>query len=369
MEQLLLLLLIIAVYLLQNSSVLSPIIAKKDGAGSTGSRSLKVLALIGAGVSGFFSFSTVAVADEAEHGLACPSYPWPHKGILSSYDHASIRRGHQVYTEVCASCHSMSLISYRDLVGVAYTEEEVKAMAAEIEVVDGPNDEGEMFTRPGKLSDRFPQPYANEAAARFANGGAYPPDLSLITKARHNGQNYVFSLLTGYRDPPAGVSHGGGDLGLIWRHITTGLSRSVNDSALVLLQGRSLRAICSVIIGNCSATPCPILLMQSHLTQTCKIREGLHYNPYFPGGAIAMPKMLNDGAVEYEDGTPATEAQMGKDVVSFLSWAAEPEMEERKLMGFKWIFVLSLALLQAAYYRRLRWSVLKSRKLVLDVVN
>ncbi|KAK1322943.1 hypothetical protein QJS10_CPA02g00074 [Acorus calamus] len=216
-----------------------------------------------------------------------------------------IRRGHQVYQQVCASCHSMGLISYRDLVGVAYTEEETKAMAAEIEVVDGPNDEGEMFTRPGKLSDRFPQPYSNEQAARFANGGAYPPDLSLITKARHNGQNYVFALLTGYRDPPAGVS----------------------------------------------------------------IREGLYYNPYFPGGAIAMPKMLIDGAIEYEDGTSATEAQMGKDVVTFLSWAAEPEMEERKLMGFKWIFVLSLALLQAAYYRRLRWSVLKSRKLVMDVVN
>ncbi|KAK6915052.1 Cytochrome c1 [Dillenia turbinata] len=99
------------------------------------------------------------------------------------------------------------------------------------------------------------------------------------------------------------------------------------------------------------------------------IREGLHYNPYFPGGAIAMPKMLIDGAVEYEDDTPATESQMGKDVVTFLSWAAEPEMEERKLMGFKWIFLLSLALLQAGYYRRLKWSVLKSRKLVLDVVN
>ncbi|KAL1564290.1 hypothetical protein AAHA92_06651 [Salvia divinorum] len=177
-----------------------------------------------------------------------------------------IRRGHQVYQQVCASCHSMSLISFRDLVGVAYTEEETKAMAAEIEVVDGPNDEGEMFIRPGKLSDRFPQPYANEQAARFANGGAYPPDLSLITKARHNGQNYVFALLTGYHDPPAGVT-------------------------------------------------------------------------------------------------------MGKDVVTFLTWAAEPEMEERKLMGFKWIFVLSLALLQAGYYRRMRWSVLKSRKLVLDVVN
>ncbi|TYI09900.1 hypothetical protein ES332_A09G103300v1 [Gossypium tomentosum] len=167
---------------------------------------LRSLALFGAGVSGLLGCATIAYSDEAEHGLAVPNYPWPHQGILSSYDHASIRRGHQVYQQVCASCHSMSLISFRDLVGVAYTEEETKAMAAEIEVVDGPNDEGEMFTRPGKLSDRFPQPYANEQAARFANGGAYPPDLSLITKARHNGQNYVFGLLTGYRDPPAGIS-------------------------------------------------------------------------------------------------------------------------------------------------------------------
>ncbi|KAL0342067.1 UNVERIFIED_CONTAM: Cytochrome c1-1, heme protein, mitochondrial [Sesamum calycinum] len=210
----------------------------RDEFGSACSKFSKIFALFGAGASGLLSYATVAYAsDEAEHGLECPSYPWPHNGILSSYDHASIRRGHQVYQQVCASCHSMSLISYRDLVGVAYTEEETKAMAAEIEVVDGPNDEGEMFTRPGKLSDRFPQPYANEQAARFANGGAYPPDLSLITKARHNGQNYVFALLTGYHDPPAGVA----------------------------------------------------------------IREGLHYNPYFLGGAIAMPKMLNDGAVEYED--------------------------------------------------------------------
>ncbi|KAH9311836.1 hypothetical protein KI387_026871, partial [Taxus chinensis] len=239
----------------------------QDGGDSGGMKSLRALALLGAGVSGFFGFACIVSADETEHGLECPSYPWPHRGILSSYDHASIRRGQQVYQQVCASCHSMSLVTYRDLIGVAYTEEEAKSLAAEIEVVDGPNDEGEMFTRPGKTSDRFPNPYPNEQAARFANGGAYPPDLSLITKARHNGQNYVFALLTGYRDPPAGVS----------------------------------------------------------------IREGLHYNPYFPGGAIAMPKMLNDGAVEYEDGTPATESQMAKDVVTFLTWAAEPEMEERKL--------------------------------------
>ncbi|KAL0424220.1 UNVERIFIED_CONTAM: Cytochrome c1 2, heme protein, mitochondrial [Sesamum radiatum] len=281
---------LLLIFFFHEASPLSSIISKKEqeGVESATMQSWRVMALFGAGISGLLSFATIASCDEAEHGLGVPSYPWPHTGILSSYDHASIRRGHQVYQQVCASCHSMSLISYRDLVGVAYTEEETKAMAAEIEVVDGPNDEGEMFTRPGKLSDRFPQPYANEQAARFANGGAYPPDLSLITKARHDGQNYVFALLTGYRDP--------------------------------------------------------LLLV------------------------FTMPKMLNDGAVEYEDGTPATEAQ-GKDVVTFLSWAAEPEMEERKLMGFKWIFVLSLALLQAGYYRRLKWSVLKSRKLVLDVIN
>ncbi|KAJ7556230.1 hypothetical protein O6H91_05G075400 [Diphasiastrum complanatum] len=232
---------------------------------STGLGSLfKAVAL---GTAGLIGFSGVAYADEAEHGLEAPSYPWPHNGILSSYDHSSLRRGHQVYQQVCSACHSMSLVAYRDLIGVAYTEDEVKALAAEVEIEDGPNDEGEMYSRPGKPSDHFPKPYANEAAARFANGGAYPPDLSLITKARHNGQNYVFALLTGYRDPPAGVS----------------------------------------------------------------VREGLHYNPYFPGGAIAMPKMLTDGGVEYEDGTPATESQMAKDVTTFLSWAAEPEMEERKL--------------------------------------
>ncbi|XP_074345950.1 cytochrome c1-2, heme protein, mitochondrial-like isoform X1 [Apium graveolens] len=285
--------------------VLSSLMAKNDKEGSACLKSLRAFALLGAGASGFLGFATIASADEAEHGLECPDYPWPHSGILSSYDHASIRRGHQVYQQVCASCHSMSLIAYRDLVGVAYTEEETKAMAGEIEVVDGPNDEGEMFTRPGKLSDHFPSPYPNEQAARFANGGAYPPDLSVITKARHNGQNYIFALLTGYREPPAGVS----------------------------------------------------------------VREGLHYNPYFPGGAIAMPKMLNDGAVEYEDGVPATEAQMGKDVVTFLAWAAEPEMEERKLLGFKWILVLSLAFIAAGYQRRMRWSIYKSRKLVLDVIN
>jgi len=251
------------------------------------------------------AFSSLALADEAEHGLHAVDYPWPHSGAMAAYDAASIRRGHQVYTQVCAACHSVHQLCFRNLVGVAYTEAEVKAIAAEVEVVDGPDDTGEMFERPGKLSDKMPNPHANEEAARYANGGAYPPDLSLITKARHNGQNYVFALLLGYREPPAGVS----------------------------------------------------------------VREGLHYNPYFPGGAIAMPKMLADGGVEYDDGTPATEAQQAKDVTTFLAWAAEPEADERKLMGLKFIFVLLLVTAQATFYKRWKWAPLKSRRLVFNVVN
>jgi ubiquinol-cytochrome c reductase cytochrome c1 subunit len=211
---------------------------------------------LGGLAAGMAAASQFALMDEAEHGLHSPAFPWPHDGFFSSYDHASIRRGHQVYQQVaawpsdrlvsdlnftmrfcqeakpssrarlvflekmvckwglwhfcllqvCAACHSVNQLHYRDLVGVCYTEDEAKNMAAEIEVIDGPNDEGEMFERPGKLSDPLPRPYANEEAARYSNGGAYPPDLSLITKARHDGQNYIFSLLLGYRDPPAGIS-------------------------------------------------------------------------------------------------------------------------------------------------------------------
>ena len=158
------------------------------------------------GVATAAGFGAYALAEEeSEHGLHAPDYPWDHEGYFSSYDHASIRRGHQVYQQVCASCHSVQQIHFRNLVGVAYTEEEAKEMAAEVEVTDGPNEEGEDFERPGRLADPLPRPYRNEEAARYANGGAYPPDLSLITKARHNGANYVFALLLGYREPPAGV--------------------------------------------------------------------------------------------------------------------------------------------------------------------
>jgi ubiquinol-cytochrome c reductase cytochrome c1 subunit len=191
-------------------------------------------------------------------------------------------------------------LSYRHLVGVSHTEAEAKAEAAEIEVTDGPDDTGTMFTRAGKLTDRMPSPYLNEEAARDANSGALPPDMTLITKARHDGQNYVFSLVTGYSDPPEGV----------------------------------------VIKGN------------------------LHYNKYFPGGAIAMARNLYDGVVEYEDGTPATTSQMAKDVTTFLSWAAEPEMEDRKLLGIKGLILTAGLVGFSWYWKRYKWSLLKTARFV-----
>jgi len=228
-----------------------------------------------------------------------PAYPWSHASLLGSLDHASMRRGYFVYKQVCAACHSMNFMYYRNLVGTIMTEEEAKAEAEEAQVVDGPDDTGEMFERPGKLSDRFPKPYANEEAAKAANNGALPPDLSFITSARHGGEDYIFALLLGYCDPPAGM----------------------------------------------------------------EIREGMHYNPFFPGGAVSMARSLYNETIEYDDGTPATASQLAKDVVTFLRWSAEPEHDDRKRMGIKMIMIASVIVSIAFYYKRHKWTVLKSRKL------
>lgn len=257
-------------------------------------------------VAGVAAASTLgSIADEGAHGMPAPNYPWDHDGYFDAYDHGSIRRGHKVYQQVCAACHSMEYRYWRHMVDVCYTEAEVKALAADTEVTDGPNDEGEMFTRPGRPSDPFPSPYANEQQARYANGGAYPPDLSVMVSARVNGASYVFALLTGYRDPPAGVT----------------------------------------------------------------MRQGLYYNPYFPGGAIAMPRMLADGGVEYDDGTPANSSQQAKDVVTFLNWSSYPTQDEMKQMGIKAIVVITLSWLVLIYQKRLRWAPLKSSRIVMDTIN
>ncbi len=184
--------------------------------------------------------------------------------------------------------------------GVCHTEDEAKAEAAAVEVEDGPDAQGHMFMRPGRLTDRMPAPYRNEEEARAANSGALPPDLTLMTKARHGGADYVFSLLTGYSQPPAGV----------------------------------------------------------------EIKGSLHYNRYFPSGAIAMARNIYDDVVEYEDGTPASASQIAKDATTFLSWAAEPEMEERKVLGTKAVIVLSALTAVVWYWKRQKWSVLKTAQLM-----
>jgi ubiquinol-cytochrome c reductase cytochrome c1 subunit len=249
---------------------------------------------------GYHATKPSRVVHAGGDALHAPSYPWPQRSLLGAYDHASIRRGFEVYKQVCATCHSMSRLAYRNLVGVSHTVSEAKALAEEVEVQDGPNEIGDMFTRPGKLSDYFQPPYANENAARAANNGAYPPDLSLMTKARHAGEDYMFALITGYREPPAGV----------------------------------------------------------------EIRSGLHYNPYFPGGAIAMAQQLYDGMVDYSDGTPATASQMAKDVTTFMAWAAEPAQDDRKLMGLRAVLLLSILAATAWYGKRVKWAPLKTRKVV-----
>ncbi|KAK5990722.1 Complex III subunit 4 [Cladobotryum mycophilum] len=249
-------------------------------------------------------YGPVAFASSpTEEGLHATQYPWVHQQFLKTFDHQALRRGFQVYREVCASCHSLSRVPYRTLVGTIMTVDEAKALAEENEYPGEPNEEGEVQMRPGKLADYIPDPYKNEESARFANNGALPPDLSLIIKARHGGCDYVFSLLTGYPDePPAGA----------------------------------------------------------------QVAPGMHFNPYFPGTGIGMARVLYDDLVEYEDETPATTSQMAKDVVEFLNWAAEPEMDDRKRMGLKVLVVTSGLWAISVWVKRYKWAWLKSRKLVYD---
>ena len=203
---------------------------------------------------------------------------WSFKGLFGKFDRGSLQRGYQVYTEVCSSCHSMKYLSYRNLAekgGPEFTVEQAKAIAASFDVTDGPNADGEMFIRPGKLSDKFVMPYENVKAAQAANGGAYPPDMSVLIKARVGGANYIYSLLQGYEDPPIGMT----------------------------------------------------------------LDEGVHYNKYMYGNKIKMSAPLSDGIIEYADGTNASVEQMSKDVTTFLMWAAEPSLEARHQRGFKAIVI------------------------------
>ena len=222
-----------------------------------------------------------------------PHNKWSFDGIFGSFDKPQLQRGAQVYLEVCSSCHSLEMVYYRNLMDIGFDKETVKEIASEYEAKDGPDDEGEMFLRQARLSDRFVSPFDNENAARSANGGSFPPDFSVITKARKGGADYIYGLMIGYlEDAPEGF----------------------------------------------------------------ELSDGTHYNKYFPGHQIFMSAPLYDEAVEYEDGTEPTLDQHAKDVSAFLAWAASPELEERKRLGIKVIlYLLVLTAMLYALKRRI-WS-------------
>ncbi len=276
---------------------------------------------------------TAMAAGEAEHPVA-PEGGWSFEGPTGEFDEAALQRGFQVYTTVCASCHSMDLLSYRNLGepgGPFYSPEysanenpQVKALAAQFEVYGGVDDLGDPIYRPAIPADTFRAPFANENAARAANGGALPPDLSVITKARAGGASYVYSLLAGYPDDPEydGVFDFPGTV------IGAGGGHGEDGEA-----GHDLHGQLSQPLGQ-------------------------YYNPYMPGdvtpqwigdprhvppgGFLAMPPILLEGAVQYIDGTEATTKQMAADVATFLAWAGEPKQANRKSAGLKTIGFLAL---------------------------
>lgn len=251
------------------------------------------------------------LAEMTHHAAQTGHYPilkpeqmdWSFAGPFGKYDKAQLQRGLKVYTEVCAACHSMELVAFRTLEDLGYSEAQVKAFAANYEVTDGPNADGEMFTRTAVASDHFPAPFPNKEAAAAANNGAAPPDFSLIAKARgvtrgfptfvfdiftqyqQGGPDYIHALLTGYQDPPEGV----------------------------------------------------------------EVAEGTYFNPYFIAGqSLAMAQPISDGQVTYDDGSPETLEQYSLDVSAFLMWAAEPHLEDRKRMGF--MVMVFLAIFTALIY-------------------
>jgi cytochrome c1 len=272
----------------------------------TNMKKLKSLALA---VAALAAVSGTSLAAEGQQ--PAPDIDFSFEGPFGHFDRAQLQRGYKVYKEVCASCHAMHLVTFRNLSqpgGPEFTEEQVKAVAASYTVQDGPNTEGEMYERPAVPADRFPSPFPNPEAARVANGGAYPPDLSLIAKSQPGwygtfnqliygigGPEYVHAVLTGYQDPPADA-HG-------------------------------------------------------------EAPEGKSYNPYFSAGPwIGMPAPLSDGQVTFDDGAPNTVDAMSRDVSAFLMWAAEPKMEERKSMGFVVVIYLGILALLLYFVKQKIWA-------------
>lgn len=220
---------------------------------------------------------------------------WTFSGLFGTFDRASLQRGYQVYTEVCSGCHSVQHLSYRNLTekgGPEFSAEEAKLMASQFEVEDGPNSDGEMFMRPARLSDKFVKPYPNIESSTAANGGAYPPDMSVLAKARAGGADYIYSLLLGYEDAPEGF----------------------------------------------------------------ELDDGVYYNKYMPGNKIKMSEPVSEGIVEYADGTASSKEQVAKDVTAFLVWASEPHLEAQHKMGFKTIVYLIILITLVYMSKQKVWS-------------
>tara|TARA_B100001245_G_scaffold234000_1_gene218765 strand:- start:833 stop:1591 length:759 start_codon:yes stop_codon:yes gene_type:complete len=239
-----------------------------------------------------FSFLFLIPNLHCEEKIILKKQNWTFEGIFGRYDDLSLQRGLQIYQEICSACHGMKRLRFRELKDLGFAEDQIKKYSETFEIVDGPNELGEMFTRPGEPSDTFVSPYKNKEEAKASFNGAYPPDLSLLTKAMKNGPDYIYSLLTGYEDPP----------------------------------------------------------------KDFELTDGLYYNPYHDGKVIAMPQPLYDDAIEYIDGTNASLHQLSYDIVNFLNWAAEPELEKRKSMGIK--VILFLIVLTALLYVTMKetWS-------------
>lgn len=252
-----------------------------------------LLTLPGAGLAE----ETSGTQASGTHAPGIVGQSWSFAPPFGTYDNAQLQRGFQVYKENCANCHSMRLLSYRNLGepgGPEFSPKAVEILASQVQVTDGPDEKGEMFQRPARPSDHFRSPFANDQLARVANNGALPPDLSVIAKARPGGPDYLYALLTGYRPAPAGF----------------------------------------------------------------EVAQGMHYNLAFPGHQIAMPPLLSDGVVAYTDGTEPTVDNYAKDVSAYLMWAAEPKLEERHKTGawvmiFLIVFVVIMFLAKRAVWARL----------------
>ena len=230
-----------------------------------------------------FSFFFLIPNLFAEEAMSLKKQNWSFEGIFGRYDNSTLQRGLQIYQEVCSACHGMKRLRFRELRDLGFTDGQIKIYAETFEILDGPNELGEMFLRPGEPSDTFVSPYKNKEEAKTTFNGAYPPDLSLLTKTMKNGPDYIYSLLTGYEE---------------------------------------------------------------NLPQDFELTDGLYYNPYHDGKVIAMPPPLYDNAIEYIDGTYASLHQLSFDIVHFLNWAAEPKLQQRKSLGLKvLLFLIVLTLL------------------------